>query len=128
MCFEFVLFFKGYIFLFEMKLEVLCPFSCCYIFYYKWLLSFSNEHTSVAEKLWLPGRKKKKIMNIQAKQTESYCMSSLPVKIQLLKGCWNLPRFFPLHLPLHPSLWEIPRHSSSQQLCPHDAFLTCFFS
>lgn len=51
---------KQYIFLFEMKLEVICPFSCCYMLYYKWLLSFSNQHTSVAEKLWLPGRKKKK--------------------------------------------------------------------
>ena len=40
-----------YFFLFKMKLEVLCPFSRCYILYYKWLLSFSNQHTSVAEKL-----------------------------------------------------------------------------
>lgn len=54
-------------------------------------------------------------------------MSSPPVKIQLLKDCCNLPRFFALHLPLHPSLWEIPRHSSNQQLCPHDALLTPFF-
>lgn len=44
--------FKIYIYiLFKMKLEVLCPFSCCYILYYKWLLSFSSQHTSVAEKL-----------------------------------------------------------------------------
>lgn len=72
-----------------MKLEVLCPFSYCYILYYKWLLSFSNQHTSVAETLWLPGRKKKKIMNIQAKQTESYCM-----KIQLLKAAGISQDFF----------------------------------
>lgn len=44
--------FKIYIFfLFKKKLEILCPFSRCYILYYKWLLSFSNQHTSVAEKL-----------------------------------------------------------------------------
>lgn len=34
---QFALFLNIYIFLFKMKLEVLCPFSRCYILYYKWL-------------------------------------------------------------------------------------------
>lgn len=127
-CISSLLFFKKYIFLFEMKLEVLCPFSCCYILYYKWLLSFSNQHTSVAEKLWLPGRKKKKSWT--SKQSRLSPIACLPRqwRSNSSKAAGISQDFFPLHLPLHPSLWEIPRHSLKQQVCPHDALLTRFFS
>lgn len=107
-----------------MKLEVLCSFSCCYIFYCKWLLSFSNEHTSVAEKLWLPGRKKKKSWT--SKQSRLSPIACLPR--QWRSNSSKAAGFFPLHLPLHPSFWEIPRHSLNQQLCPHDALFNTFFS
>lgn len=51
-------------------------FMLLYFFYYKWLLSFSNEHTSVAEKLWLPGRKKNKSWT--SKQSRMSPIACLP--------------------------------------------------
>lgn len=123
--FEFVLFFKKkvYFLIWNETGSFLFFFMLLY-FYCKWLLSFSNEHTSVAEKLWLPGRKKKKSWT--SKQSRLSPIACLPR--QWRADSSKAAGFFPLHLPLHPSFWEIPRHSLNQQLCPPDALLARFLA